>query len=336
MEQKDTLDLEEMRLLLVNNMFEEVDPENEERLESFYTPFQIKLRLKVPVDTAEFNVALQMLGLRGYYKGHTIPMNPDNASFMIKENPDGEKFIQILIPKSKLDEVESFIEEDDNFNKYMRDMCEKDAIALIKENDFLCFSILTSGPSEHFSDVMTYAATEIKNNMLSPRKAHLYLDHKWTEKEIEDYTTPYKEGVQSSFERLGIAVPGMVECVDYGMFTETTEALRTYYKICKGKNVVVDDPVKVKNFMGKLLEKKQISVENNIDIISQNYISLRRASKYLFNEYHNLYELSQLLKHNRFKPIGAIGEAELISEVVVKLKINLETILKEKEEREMK
>lgn len=336
MEQKETLDLEEMRLLLVNNMFEEVDPENEDRLENFYTPFQIKLRLKVPVDTSEYNMALQMLGLRGYYKGHTIPMNPDSASFMIKENPDGDKFIQILIPKSKLDEVESFIEEDDNFNKYMREMCEKDAVALINENDFLCFSVITSGPSEHFSDIMTYAAVEIKGNMLSPRKAHLYLDHKWGEKEIEDYITPYKEGVQSSFERLGIAVPGMPECVDYDMFTESTEAMRMYYKMCKNKNVIVDDPIKVKNFMGKLLEKKQIPIENNIDAISKNYISIRRASKYLFNEYHNLYELSQVLKYNKFQQMSSIGEAELLSEVVVRLKKNLPTILKEKEEREYK
>lgn len=330
----DKLDLEEMRLLLRSNLFEEIDPENEERLENFYTPFQIKLRLKVPVDTAEYNVALQMLGLRAYYKGHAIPTNPDTAAFMVRENPDGEKFIQTLIPKSQLSEVENFIEEDDNFNKYMREMCEKDAKALLQENDFICFSILTSGPSEHFSDVMTYAATEVKQGSKSPRKAHIYVNHDWTEKQIEDYTTPYKEGVQSSYERIGIAVPNMPACVDHDMFTPSKEALRTYYKICSQRNVIVDDPIKVKNFIGKWIEKESIPPENNINEISKNYISLRRVSKYLFNEYHSLFDLGGVLKYSKMRQLGSIGEAEMVADVVVILKRNIEQLLQEKQERE--
>lgn len=331
----DKLDLEEMRLMLVSNMFEEVDPENEDRMDNFFTPFQIKMRLKVPVDTAEFKVAMQMLGLNGFYKGHSIPANPDVASFTIRENGDGEKFIQTLVPKSQLSEVENFIEEDENFNQYMREMCEKDAKVLIQENDFICFGMLTSGPSEYFSDVMTYGATELKGNKKTERKAHIYVNHNWNEKKIEDYITPYKEGVMSSYERLGIAVPNMPECIDHDMFTDSKEALRTYYKICNDRNIIVDDPIKVKNFLSKWLEKEHVPPENNITELSKNYISIRRASKYLFDEYYNLYELGGVLNYHKLKQLGSIGEAEMLSDVVVILKRNMEKLLKDKMEREM-
>lgn len=331
----DKIDLEEMRLTLVNQMFEEVDPENEERLENFYTPFQIKLRLKVPVDTKEYGVALQMLGLRGFYKGHSVPMDPDAAAFTIKEGSDGEKYIQTLIPQSKLDEVESFIAEDENFNKYMMDQCKSDGLALIQEDNFICFGMVTSGPSEHFSDVMTFAATELKENAKTDRKAHVYINHDWNEKKIEDYITPYKEGVQSSYERLGIAVPNMEQCNDREMFTESKESLRTYYKICNKRNIVVDDPIKIKNFMNKWLEKDHVQPENNIDVIAKNYISIRRASKYLFNEYYNLFELSGVLNYRKTKQLGAIGEAEMLADVVAILKKNIHQILEDKMEREL-
>lgn len=332
--EKEVIDIEEMRLLLVNNMFEEVSADNEDRLENFYTPFQIHLRLKVPVDNREYKMALQMLGMFGYYKGHSIPTNPDSGAFYIKENPDGEKYIQTLIPKSKLDEVESFIEEDENFNQYMRSECEKDAKALFEETNFICFGIMTSSPSEHFGHLLTYAATEITQAISTPRKAHIFIDHKLTETEILDYITPYKEGVKSSYERTGLALPGMPECHNVNDFTSDVEALRMYYKICNKKNIVVDNPIPIKNFLGKLIEKKQIPPENNINEIAKNYISLRRVSKYLFDEYYSLYDLGLKLKYSKFKQIGAIGEAEILNDVVLLLRKHKDKLLKEKEERE--
>lgn len=332
--EKEVLELEDMRLLLTNNWFEEVDEENEDRMENFYTPFQVHLRLKIPVDNMEYKMALQMLGLIGYYKGHKVPMNPDSGAFTIKTNNDEEKYIQPLIPKSKFDEIEAFIEEDENFNKYMREQCEKDAKALLTEENFICFSILTSSPSEHFGHLLTYAATEINQNLRSERKAHIFIDHQLTQSEIYDYITPYKEGVKSSFERTGLALPGMPECKNTSVFTDSMEALRTYYKICNNKNVVVDNPVIIKNFVGKLIEKKQIPPENNIDQISKNYISLRRVSKYLFDEYHGLYDLGLKLKYSKFKQLGAIGEAEMLNDVLLLLKKHKDRLLKEKMERE--
>ena len=56
-----------MRLLLTNNWFEEVDEENEDRMENFYTPFQVHLRLKIPVDKFrwQWKVKNSMLILNG-------------------------------------------------------------------------------------------------------------------------------------------------------------------------------------------------------------------------------------------------------------------------------
>lgn len=329
-------DLEEMRLLLESNMFEEITEDNIERLENFYTPFQIKLRIKAPLDNAEYNMALQYLGLRGFYEGHTIPTNPDNAAFMIKENPEGEKYIQTLIRKSMLDEIESFIEEDENFNQYMKEKCKEDFELLKNENDFISFALMTSGPSENFSHILTYGAAEVKNNIRTNRKSHIYIDNRLTEKEIEDYITPYTEGVKSSYERCGIALPGMNECTDPDKFTDAVSALRLYYKMCNGKNVITDDIIKIKNFMAKNLERHNIPLEYSIEIIAKNYISLRRISKYLFDEYYSLYDLSKKLKYGKLLQFGSLGEAEIISDLVILIKNNLDQILKEKEDREYK
>lgn len=333
--EKEVLDIDEMRLLLVQNMFEEITEENEERLESFYTPFQIHLRLKIPVDNREYKMALQMMGLMGFYKGHSIPTDPDVGAFIIKENPDGERYIQVLIPQNKLDEVEQFINEDENFNQYMKKMCEEDAKALFEESSFICMSMLTSSPSPHFGHILTYAATEIENCIRTTRRAHIYVDHNWNETEIEDYITPYKEGVLSSYERTGIAVPGMPECIDHSQFTPTMEALRMFYKICNKKNIVVDNPFIIKNFAAKWLERNHVPIENNIDTISKNYISLRRVAKYLFDEYLTLYDLGLKLKYSKFKQVGSIGEAEMLNDIVVLLLNNKEKLLQDKWEREM-
>lgn len=331
---KEVLDIDEMRLLLLNNMFDEITEDNEERLENYYTPFQIHLRLKIPVDNREYKMALQMMGLMGYYKGHSVPGDPDVGAFMLKENPTGERYIQVLIPQSKLEDVEQFINEDENFNTFMKEMCENDAKALFQENDFICLSMLTSSPSPHFGHILTYAATEVQNKIRSERRAHIYIDHKWNESEIDDYITPYKEGVMSSYERVGIAVPGMAECTDESSFTQSMEALRMFYKICNKKNVVVDNPFMIKNFCSKWMEKNHVPVENNIDVIAKNYISLRRVSKYLFDEYLTLYDLGLKLNYSRFKQLGSIGEAEMLNDVIVLLLKNKERLLQDKYERE--
>jgi len=333
-QKKEKKDLEEMRLLLESNMFEEITEDNIERLENFFTPFQIKLRLKVPLDNAEYNMALQFLGLRGFYEGHTIPTNPDNAAFTIKESLDGEKYIQTLIRKSMLDEIESFIEEDENFNQYMKEKCKADFDALYSEKDFISFAVMTSGPSENFSHILTYAATEIKDNKKTDRKAHVYVNNNLTEKEIEDYITPYTEGVKSSYERSRIAVPGMDDC-DLNSFTDSMSSLRLYYKMCNEKNVITDDIVKVKNFILKLVEKNNLQPDYSIEHISKNYISLRRVSKYLFNEYFSLFELAKHLNYRKMLQYGSLGETEILSDLTILLKNNMESILKAKEERDI-
>lgn len=334
-DKKEKKDLEEMRLLLESNMFEEITEDNIERLDNFYTPFQIKLRLKVPLDNAEYNMALQFLGLRGFYEGHTIPTNPDNAAFTIKENSEGDKYIQTLIRKSMLEEIESFIEEDENFNQYMKEKCKEDFDAFNQEKDFITFAVMTSGPSENFSHILTYAASEIKNNIKTDRQAHIYVNNHLSEKEIEDYITPYKEGVKSSYERSGIAVPGMNECENPNTFTDSMASLRLYYKMCNKKNVITDDLIKVKNFVLKLVEKNNLQPDYSIEHISKNYISLRRVSKYLFDEYYSMYELAQHLKYRKMLQYGSIGETEILIDLTLLLKNNMNQILKEKYEREI-
>ena len=333
--EKEVLDIDEMRLLLLNNMFEEVTEENEDRLENFFTPFQIHLRLKIPVDNREYKMALQMMGLMGFYKGHSIPTDPDVGAFLIKESADGDRYIQVLIPQTKLDDVEQFINEDENFNQYMKKMCEEDAKALFEESDFICLSMLTSSPSPYFGHILTYAATEVESLVSTSRRAHIYIDHDWNEKEVDDYITPYKEGVMSSYERTGIAVPGMPECNDPSSFTKSMDALRLFYKVCNKKNVVVDNPFVIKNFTSKWMERNHVPVENNIDEISKNYISLRRVAKYLFDEYLTLYDLGMKMKYSKFKQLGSIGEAEMLNDILVLLLNNKERLLQEKMERDM-
>lgn len=333
-EQKEKKPLNEMRLLLESNMFEEVSDDNIDRLDNFYTPFQIKLRLKVPLDNAEYNMALQFLGLRGYYEGHTIPTNPDNAAFIIKESDDGEKYIQTLIRKSMLEEIENFIEEDENFNEYMKEKCKSDFNAFNSEKDFIVFAMQTSGPSENFSHILTYAASEIKENTKTSRNIQVFINNNLTEKEIESYITPYKEGVKSSYEYSRIAVPGMNDCNDHSLFTESRESLRTLYKVCNNKNIITDDIIRNKNFLLKLIEKNHLSPEYNIDVISKNYISLRRVCKYLFNEYYSLYDLAKELNYRGLLKYGAMGETEVLSDLTLLLKQNMSTIIKNKEDRE--
>lgn len=331
--EKEKISLEDMILLLEKNMFEKVDEENEERMDFFFTPFQIRMRLKIPIDAAEYNTALQMLGFRGYYKGHTIPYDPDNCAFSIRKDDEGNEYIQVLIRKSKLDEIENFLENDELFNQYMTEQCKKDAEALLKNSSFIPFSILTSGPSENFSFILSFGATEYLNSFKTQRKAHIFIDHELNVQEINDYITPYKEGVKSSYERSKIAVPGMKECHNPNDFLRSIDALRMYYKICKKKNIVVDDPIKVKSFINKWIEKKGISSENNIDVISENYISLRRVSKYLFGEYYSLFDLCTHLKYNRLINTNSLGEAEIILELVSIIKSKQDELLKEREER---
>lgn len=328
---KEKLPLSEMILLLEKNMFEKIEEDDEERLENFLTPFQIRLRLKVPVENAEFGVALQYLGLKGYYKGHNIPFNPDNTAFTVKTNKDGESYLQTLVRKSMLEEIEDFIEKDEMFNEYMRKQCEQDAKDFLSNEDFINFSMLTSGPSEFFSHIITIAATEISKGLKTDRKSHIFIDHKLNDEDLLDYITPYKEGVKSSYERTGIALPGMDECLDSSIFTPSLDALRTYYKICNNKNVIVDDPVSIKNFISKWLEKNNLDESYNINEISSSYISIRRVSKYFFNEYYNLYDLGLHLKYNKLKQRGSIGESELLSDIIPLLKDKIINIKQEEE-----
>ncbi len=331
---KERKDIEEMRLLLVDNMFEELSEDSVDRLESFYTPFQVKLRLKVPLENAEYNMALQCLGLRAYYEGHTIPMNPDNTAFIIKESDDGEKYIQTLINKSMLDEIESFIEEDENFNNHMVQLCKKDFDAFMSSEDLVSFSVLTSGPSELFSHILTYGSSQSKKSIKTERTYHIYVNNNLTEAETLSYVTPYKEGVKSSYEYTGIAVPSMPECLNASFFTSSLDSLRTYYKICSGKNVISDDTIKVKNFMAKLIEKNRLPEEYGIESISNNYISLRRVSKYLFGEYHSLFDLSRLLNHGTFLINSSVGESELLISISKVLKEKIPEIIKKKNEED--
>lgn len=321
--EQEKLPLDEVVLLLKNNFFSQIEEDDEDTLESYFTPFQARLRLKIPVDTPEFNMALQYLGIRGYYKGHTIPYNPDNAAFMVKENPEGELYIQPLMKRSLMSELENFMEEDENFNNYMREQCKKDAHALLNESNFITFALLTSGPSENFSHILTLSAVEIENMAITGRKSHVFVDNELSKQELLDYVTPYKEGVKSAYERSLIAVPGMEECKDSDTFTSLRNSAREYYKICNKRNVIVDDPIKTKNFIAKLLERSNVPEEYKIDLISKNYISIRRVSKYIYNEYLNFYELGEKLKYKKMIRFSSLGEAEILADLLPLLKNEL-------------
>ena len=321
--EKETLPIEEVISLLKKNGFEELFEEDEDKLEYYYTPFQTRLKLKIPVDIPEFNMALQSLGIRCYYKGHTIPYDPYNAAFIIKENSDGKKYIQPLMKRSLMNELESFIEDNETFNEYMRSRCKKDANALLKNTDFRTLSLLTSGPSENFSHILTFSCIEIEKLIKTGRSSNVYVNNELTEKEIEEYTTPYKEGVKSAYEKYHIAVPGMKECKDINLFYDLKNSSREYYKICNKKNIIVDDPIKTKNFIAKLLEKTNLSQEYRIDEISKNYISTRRISKYIYNEYLPLKELCEKLKYKKTMKFSSIGEATILADIIPLLRLEL-------------
>lgn len=326
-------DIDEMRLLLISNMFEEVTDENLDRLDYFYTPFQIKLKIKAPLYNNEYNMALQFLGLRSFYEGHTIPTNPDTTAFIIKENNDGERYIQTLIRKSMLDEIENFIAEDENFNQYMKEKCYNDFKAFTEEKDFFTLGITTSGPSENFSHLLAFSACQIKDNKNYNKKSMYLINNNFSEKDIEEYTTPFADGMKSAFQKTRIAVPGMKECLNESDFISQISVLRKIYAITKDSNLIIDDITKTRNFIGKLLKNNNLQDDFNIDLISANCISIRRLSKYLFNEYFSMYELAKHLKFRNINKFGSLGEAEILVDLFLILKNQMEQILKEKENR---
>ena len=114
MNYKEKIDIDEMVSMLKGADFEFIDEEeNPDRFSDFQTAFQIKKALKIPLSSHIIGQAIDYCGLRGFYKGHRIPANPDETAFTVRENMDKEKYIVPLFNKRMFSEIENVIKEDE-------------------------------------------------------------------------------------------------------------------------------------------------------------------------------------------------------------------------------
>lgn len=308
-------DVKEVCLLLKSNYFEEIDSEDEERLESFLTLYQIKKELKIPIENNLFSQALGMLGMRTFYKGHTIPGDPDKTAFVLRKNEEEEIYIQPLVKKSYLKEIEYFIKHDETFNNYMSNLCYSDYKASQEENHFFILGTLTTGPSEVFSHLISVGVIEVLNGKKTGFEKEFFIDNELTEKEIYNYITPYKNGYKSKYEQLGIALPGMKECSYNHIFDKSYVFLRKIYKYLNNKNVVVSSPEVFKEFVNLMFVKNRIDEKYRVEKIIKNYISVLRTEKYLSNEYLNLLEIQNKYKVNNVSYNSALSESHRVADI---------------------
>lgn len=311
-------DINEIVLLLKNNYFEQIDIEDEERLGSFLSLYQVKKELKLPIENNIFSQALSMLGYRTFYKGHTIPADPDKTAFVLRETEEKEVYIQPLIKKNCLNEIDYFIRHDETFNEYMSKLCQTDYDSIKKENHFFVIGTLTTGPSEIFSHLISVGIVEIINGKKTGFEIEFFIDNDLNEQEILNYKTPYKSGYKSKYEQLGIALPGMEECTYKHIFDKRYIFLRKIYKYLKNRNIVVSSPEIFKEFVNKMFVDNKINEEFRVEKIVKNYISVLRSEKYISGEFLTLLEIQNKYKVNNISYNSGLSEAHRISDILIK------------------
>jgi hypothetical protein len=316
----DTVDIDKMISMLKNADFEFIDDEeNPDRFSDFQTAFQIKKALKIPLNSQTIGQAIDYCGLRGYYKGHRIPANPDETAFTVRENINKEKYIVPLFKKRMFSEIENVIKEDENFQKYLGEILKKEKEAFIKEKDFWVCDIITTAPSPAFGKLIAIIFLKIENNSLTNKHFYYLINPEMNKNEIEAYTTPFKEGMKTSYELTGIAVPGMKES-DENSFISKYEALRNIYKICSKKNIISAHSDEIEDFINNYFKDLNIPVENHFQNIVSSHISIINIGKLITNKFLTPFELKDYLSLPQRKPKNILENVNNIGQIGLSLK----------------
>lgn len=320
MNNKEKIDIDEMVSMLKGADFEFIDEEeNPDRFSDFQTAFQIKKALKIPLSSHIIGQAIDYCGLRGFYKGHRIPANPDETAFTVRENMDKEKYIVPLFNKRMFSEIENVIKEDENFQKHLNEILKKEKEAFIKEKDFWVCDIITTAPSPAVGKLIAIIFVKIENNTLTDRYYYYLINPELTQEEIEAYTTPFKEGMKSSYEMTGIALPGMEEA-DENSFISKYEALRMIYRISSKKNILSAHSDEVEDFINNYFKEKGIAEENHFQNIVKNHISIINMGKLITNQFLSPFELKQFLSLPQKKPDNILENVNNIAQIGLTLK----------------
>lgn len=318
--EKDKVDIEEMISMLKGADFEYVDEEeNPDRFSDFQTAFQIKKALKIPLSSHIIGQAIDYCGLRGFYKGHRIPANPDETAFTVRENIDKEKYIVPLFSKRMFSEIEDVIKEDENFQRHLGEILKKESEAFLKEKDFWVCDIITTAPSPAVGKLIGIIFLKIENNTLTNKYHYYLINPELSPEEIEAYTTPFKEGMKSSYELTNIALPGMEEANE-NAFISKYEALRMIYRICSKKNILSAHSDEVEDFINNYFKEKNISEEHRFQSIVKNHISIINIGKLLSNQFLSPFELKQFLSLPQKKPENILENANNIGQIGLALK----------------
>lgn len=313
------IDINELKDLLKNADFEFIDDEeNPERIKDFFTTFQIKKKLNIPISTAILGQGLNFMGLRRYYKGYTIPNNPDETAFTLNTNMNGEKYLTPLFKKHIIDELKHIIQEDENFQKHLSVILKKEYEATTKEKDFLICDIITTAPSPSVGKLIAIIFLSIENNNPTNKYYYFLIDPQLNQNEIEAYITPYKEGLQSTYEKTGIILPGMdVETVPHH-FESKYNALRKIYKICKNKNIVSVYSDEVNDFINNYF--KELNIEQDFEKIVKNHISILNIGKIKTGEYLSVFDLNKKFSIINRKPKNVLEYSQQLQNLFIKLK----------------
>lgn len=325
---QEKIDLKELTELLKRADFEYIDEEdNPERVNDFLTSFQIKKKLKIPLNNYLLGQAIDFCGLRGFYKGHRVPMNPDETAFTIRYNIDDEPYLVPLFHKRMFSEIEDVINENEQFQEYLNTICDKEKKALLNNDDFWVCDITATAPSPAVGKMIEMAFVKIENNNVQKHQFYRYwINPELSPKALDDYNTPYKEGTLSPYQKTGIALPGM-EDAKPSQFITRYQAIRYIYKISKDKQIISAQSDEIEDFINIYFKELNISEEHHFNKIIKNNISIINMNKLITGRFMTPFEIKQHFNLNLKKPSNALEGAYNIADIALFLKQQLKNHL---------
>lgn len=304
--------------LLKENDFLEINQDNIEKKDNYYTSNEISRLLEVRLDHKSTDQLLLACGLKTYIEKKGVPANPEKTAFIVRyrekeisdeddsyvENDDivYEPYIVPLYHKSVIGDMNEFLINNEQFSSIKKEIIENNYKEKVKvvdyfkknTNNYVYVDVVTSGYSLKNDFVIMVSFIEVENSEIINKEYLMIDDDIDTKKSNRYYFVNEKTGM-SPYDYIKIDLP-YTENNQY-KFVSRINALRYIYKKTVNKNACFYNESAF-NFIQKMFESEDL-IKNSTPNIVKNIVYL--------NDYLDWNEEKQSIKpKDLFEKYGII------------------------------